>query len=65
MMKLSKLETDIISLIIKEKTDYEIADILNYSLAQIKKTLRIIFQKYDVKGRVGLVREVIKEELCR
>lgn len=64
-MKLSKLETDIISLIIKEKTDYEIADTLNYSLAHIKKTLRIIFQKYDVKGRVGLVREIIKEELCR
>lgn len=64
-MKLSKLETDIISLIIKEKTDYEIADILNYSLSNIKKTLRIIFQKYNVKGRVGLVREVVKEELCR
>lgn len=64
-MKLNKLETDIISLIIQEKTDYEIADVLNYSLAQIKKTLRIIYKKYDVKGRIGLVREVIKEELCR
>lgn len=58
-------DNSIIALVIQEKTDREIAEILNYSIPSVKRRLRILYKKYKVKSRVGLVREVVKAEIIK
>ncbi len=59
------MDNEIIYWLLKEKTDTEIAEILHYSLPTVKRKLKKLYKEYEVKGRVGLVREVVKEEIIK
>ena len=54
----------IIECVIMEKTNEEIVRETGYSLGYIKRRLAYLFKLYNVKSKVGLVREVIKEQLA-
>lgn len=58
-MKLNDIQKDIIALVVKGKSNKEIADELGYSVENVKKNLRICFKYFKVKDRVGLVREYL------
>lgn len=58
-MKLNDIQKDIIALVVKGKSNKEIADELGYSIENVKKNLRICFKYFKVKDRVGLVREYL------
>lgn len=59
------MENDLINLILEEKSNPEIANMLNYSMSRIKQKISKLYKKYDVKSRVGLVREIMKEKIKR
>jgi DNA-binding CsgD family transcriptional regulator len=56
---LSNKEKQLINLIINEKTNVEIAEIMGYSPDMIKYLIKRIFKKFKVKNRLGLVREAL------
>ena len=58
------LDERVIYSVIEEKTNSEIAEELGYSLGFIKRRLAYLFDVYGVKTKVGLVREVLKGQLC-
>jgi len=70
MIKLSESQKEIIPLIVEGKTNYQIAEKLNYSVDKIKKDLKGIYKFYDIKGpaetkRAVLVREIVKTEMTK
>ena len=56
-----EIDSRIIDLVIKEKTNKEIAEIIGYSTGLVKFRLLFLFRKYHVKTKAGLVREVMTE----
>jgi len=58
----TELDREIVDSVIREKTNREIAEATGYSLGTIKFRLGIIFRRYGVKTKVGLVREVLTRE---
>lgn len=56
-----QIDKEIIICIFKEKTNQEIAQRTGYSMAYIKKRLNYLFRIYGVKSKVGLVREIFKD----
>jgi DNA-binding CsgD family transcriptional regulator len=54
-LKLNKREEDIVRLLIKEKGNQEIAQILGLSLNTIKSYLRILMRKLGVSSRAGII----------
>ncbi|OGI18065.1 MAG: hypothetical protein A2287_05120 [Candidatus Melainabacteria bacterium RIFOXYA12_FULL_32_12] len=62
--KLDELDKKIVALTIQEKTNSEIADLTGFSSGYIKKRLAFLFKKYNVKTKVGLVREIFKFGFC-
>lgn len=58
-MKLNEFQKKITELVVDGKSNKEIADILGYSVENVKKNLRICFKYFKVKDRVGLVREYL------
>lgn len=59
--KLTVREREILSLITQGKTNLEIADKLFVSTHTIKKYVRILFDKFDVKNRTSLIAKVINK----
>jgi len=60
---LSKFEIKIIQLIAEEKTNKEIAQILNYSQRSIEYKLTQIFKKLKVSTRVGLIAKAYQKKI--
>lgn len=60
---ISEEDKKIISGIINEKNNYEIADEVGYSIGGIKRRLEKLFKMFGVRGRVGLIREFFKYHL--
>jgi DNA-binding CsgD family transcriptional regulator len=56
--KLKSLDEKIISYVIQEKTSSEIASLTGVSVPYVKKRLVTLFKRYNVKSKVGLVREM-------
>lgn len=56
----NEIDKKIIVFILEEKTNIEMAEEIGYSLGAIKKRLAYLFKIYNVKTKVGLVREYIK-----
>lgn len=54
-MILTKREYDILSFIVKGKTNQEIADELDYSCAWVKKEISKLYKMLSVKNRIQLV----------
>jgi len=57
---LGTVDRRIINYIISEKTNIEIAQELSFSEGNIKKRLGFLFKMYNVKSKVGLVREIFR-----
>jgi len=69
-MKLTELQNEIVTLLIKGKTNSQIAEALNYSVDKIKKDLKGIYKFYGIDGpaetkRAVLIREVVKTEMTK
>lgn len=58
-MELTELQKDIITQVIYEKSNYEIADELDISYGYVKKQLKELYKIFNVKSRAGLVRETL------
>ena len=61
LKKSSAIDKIIIDAIIREKTNEEIVEETGYSLSYIKKRLHFLYGVYNVRTKVGLVREVLRE----
>lgn len=57
----SDVDMQIIESILEEKTNIEMAEEIGYSLGSVKKRLAYLFKRYNVKTRVGLIREFFKK----
>ncbi len=58
--KTKNLDETIISYLLNEKTNTEIANETGYSMGYIKRRLSYLFKLYGVKTKVGLVREILR-----
>lgn len=58
-MKLNDTQKQILKLIVQGKSNYEIAEQLNYSLANIKKNIQFCYKFFNVRNRASLVRETM------
>ena len=58
-MKLNDTQKQILKLIVLGKSNYEIAEQLNYSLANIKKNIQFCYRYFNVHNRASLVRETM------
>ncbi len=58
-MKLNNVQKEVCRLVVEGKSNKEIANLLNYSVENVKKNLRTCFKYFKVKDRVGLVREYL------
>lgn len=54
---MNEIEKEVLRLVIEGKSNYEIADELNYSVGSVKKFIRSLFKFFKVRKRVDLVRE--------
>ncbi|EKE03058.1 MAG: hypothetical protein ACD_20C00279G0007 [uncultured bacterium] len=61
---LDEMDKRIIALIIQEKNNLQIADLTGFSNGYIKKRLAHLFKQYNVKTKVGLVREILGNGFC-
>ena len=61
MKKRENKFNDILNLLIKGKTNAEIASILGFSLITIKKDVSFLLKKYKVKNRLELAIEHFAE----
>lgn len=59
---ISNVDIQIIESILEEKTNIEMAEEIGYSLGLVKKRLAYLFKVYNVKTRVGLIREFFKKK---
>ena len=59
-MNFTDLEKKIITAILQEKTNSEIAKEFNLSQRGIEEKIKKLSKKYGVKGRIGLVREFLR-----
>ncbi len=60
--KTRNLDETIITYLLNEKTNTQIASETGYSMGYIKRRLSYLFKIYGVKTKVGLVREILKLE---
>ena len=51
----------VLVLVVKEKTNREIAEELKMSEKNVEKIIKKLFNQFKVKSRVGLTREYMKE----
>lgn len=58
---LTEFDRQLIKAIAEEKTNFEIATNFNLSVRGVEQKIKKLCKKYGVKGKVGLVREFIKE----
>lgn len=58
---LSELDRQIINAVAEEKTNAEIAQMFNLSVRGVEQRIKKLCKEYKVKGKVGLIREFIKE----
>jgi len=58
-IKISVRERQILNLIVQGKTNQEIADELYISIDTVKKYLRVLFDKFNVKNRTTLIYKVL------
>ncbi|OFX27723.1 MAG: hypothetical protein A2033_02990 [Bacteroidetes bacterium GWA2_31_9] len=61
---LTKRELEIVKLIVKDKSNQEIADNLNISLRTVETHRRNIMQKLNVKTVVALVRYALNKNIA-
>lgn len=61
--KLSRREKEVLSLILEERTTYEIATILNVTVSTIESHRASLFSKTGVKNVVGLIKYSIENNL--
>lgn len=69
-MTLNKTQENIVALVVKGKTNQQIADELCFSVDNIKKDLKAIYKHYKINApaetkRAVLVREVVKIEMSK
>ena len=58
---LTEFDKKIIIAVAEEKTNAEIAKMFNLSVRGIEQKIKRYCKIYNVKGRIGLVREFLKE----
>ena len=58
---LTEFDKEIITAIVEEKTNVEIAKMFNLSVRGVEQKIKRYCKIYNVKGRIGLVREFLKE----
>lgn len=63
-ISLDESDKKIVALMIQEKTNCEIADLMGFSNGYIKKRLAYLFKQFRVKTKVGLVREILGNGFC-
>ena len=57
---LTEFDKEIITAIIEEKTNVEIAKMFNLSVRGVEQKIKRYCKIYNVKGRIGLVREILR-----
>ena len=58
---LTEFDKKIITAVADEKTNAEIAKMFNLSVRGVEQKIKRYCKIYNVKGRIGLVREFLKE----
>lgn len=58
---LTEFDKKIITAVVEEKTNAEIAKMFNLSVRGVEQKIKRYCKIYHVKGRIGLVREFLKE----
>lgn len=69
-MTLNKIQENIVALVVKGKTNTEIAEEIGYSTDSVKKNLKKIYKHFGIKAdasvkRAMLVKEITREEMSR
>ena len=57
---LTEFDKKIITAVVEEKTNVEIAKMFNLSVRGVEQKIKRYCQKFNVKGRIGLVREFLR-----
>lgn len=63
-MQLNNVENQILAMLIRGKTNLEIANKIGFSESNVKKIVKKLFSFYNVRKRVDLVRECMKCSGC-
>ena len=61
----SELDKEILNGVIFEKNNREIAEKTGYSVGTIKFRLGLLFKRYGVRTKAGLVREVFQKSFLK